>query len=234
MRFSPVALLPVALALVGVGFGSADDKKLLESRGWGRAIDPDGDCLMTEEKGKLTVKVPGSMHDLYPGQKDPKKRNNAPRVLTGVSGRFLAQVKVTAEWKPGGPLPGANTHPYNGAGLVVWASDTEFVRFERNVWVTPDGPMSFTTPLQYANGQQINAAKSTRNEFFKDQSTWLRVERDREKLTTSISHDGEKWIETSVLTARFPESVLVGVTAINSSDKEFVVEFEQFGIVGRP
>ncbi len=234
MNRTLAALALISLALVGALPGRADDKKLLERRGWGKAIDPDADCTMTEEQGKLTIKVPGSLHDLFPGQKDPKKRNNAPRVLQGVRGNFTALVKVTADWRPGAGLRGANTFPYNGAGLLVWESDTQFVRFERNLWVSPDGATSYTTPLQYANGRQVNATQTTRNEFFKGRSTWLKVQRTADTLTTHISHDGKDWLETATLTARLTEVVQVGVTAINSSDAEFVVAFEGFGIIGQP
>jgi regulation of enolase protein 1 (concanavalin A-like superfamily) len=228
----PAPLLALALA-VAAGALRADDKKVLEARGWGRAVDPDDDCTFTEAKGKLTIAVPGRLHDLFPGQRDPKKRNNAPRAVQPVKGDFTAGVKVTADWKPGGPLPGANTQPYNGAGLLVWDSDTQFVRFERNVWVGRDGAAwCFTTPLQYADGRQVNADRQTKDEHFKGRSTWLRVERGGDKLVFSISHDGDKWQEVDTLRAKLPEKLSVGVEAVNSSAKEFVVEFSEFGILG--
>lgn len=208
----------------------ADDKPQV-IMGWGTVIDPDKDCKVTEEKGKLTIKVPGSLHDLYPGQTDPKKRNNAPRVLQEVKGDFVAKVKVTADWKPGDKLPGSTTVPYNGAGLLVWESDTHLIRFERNVFVRPGMRISYTTPLQYADGRGANAVKSTTEEFFQGRSTWLKVERTGEKLTTSISHDGEKWIETATLAAKLGETLRVGVEAVNSSNTEFSVEFEAFTVI---
>lgn len=234
MKRAPFILLAVVLVLFGTVAGRADDKKLLEGKGWGKPIDPDADCTMTEEKGKLTITVPGSLHDLFPGQRDPKKRNNAPRLLQSVTGDFTASVKVAADWIPGRGLPGANTFPYNGAGLVVWESDSQFVRFERNLWITPNGPSCYTTPLQYKDNRQTNASKTTQTEFFKGRSTWLKVQRAGDKLTTSMSHDGKEWIETAELTAKYPESVQIGVTAINSSDGAFVVAFEEFRIIGRP
>ena len=209
------------------------DKKPREIKGWGEVVDPDGDCTVTEEKGKLSIKVPGTLHDLCPGQNDPKKRHNAPRLLQAVKGDFVAMVKVTADWKPGDRLADANTFPYHGAGLFVGDSDTQFVRLERNVWVAPDGQASYTTPLQYADGRQINRHRVSREEFFKGRSTWLKMERTGAELRTSISHDGNQWIETSVLAAKFAETVGVGVEAVNSSDKEFVVEFEEFKVAGK-
>lgn len=221
----------VAMVLVG-GPGRAADKPQ-EIKGWGKVIDPDNDCAFTEARGKLSITVPGSLHDLFPGQRDPKKRNNAPRVLTEVKGDFVASVKVTADWKPGAALAGAATFPYNGAGLILWESDTQFVRFERNLWVPPNGIGScYHTPLQFKEGRQINASRTGPTAFFRGRSTWLKMERSGEKLTTWISHDGKDWIETAVLPAKLPETVRIGVEAINSSSDPFTVEFEGFGIIG--
>ena len=232
MKRAFLVLTSFALALLGAGPNRADDKKVQEVKGWGKVVDPDDDCTVTEEKGTLSIKVPGSLHDLYPGQRDPKKRNNAPRVLQSVKGDFTAMVKVTADWKPGAGLPGANTFPYNGAGLLVWASDTQFVRLERNLWVTPKGESCYSTPLQYTEGRESNMTKTTGAAFYKGRSTWLKVKCAGDKLTTWISHDGKEWIETAVLTTKFPESVQIGVSAVNSSSQEFVVAFEEFGIIG--
>jgi len=140
---------------------------------------------------------------------------------------------VTADWEPGGNLPGASTVPYNGAGLLVWDSDTQFVRLERNIFIRPNMRISYTTPLQYVAGRQVNAVKTTTEEYFRGRSTWLKVERAGERLTTSISHDGHEWTETSVLTANLGASVSVGVEAVNSSNKEFVVEFEELKVAGK-
>ena len=220
----------LCLVFTGAGASCGDNEKPREIRGWGTVVDPDRDCTFVEDKGKLTVKVPGSLHDLYPEQTDPKKRYNAPRVLREVKGDFVATVKVTADWKPGDKLAGAITVPYNGAGLLIWVSDTQFIRLERNLWVRSGRTFSYTGPLYYTEGREANNPNINSSECFKGRSTWLRVARVGENLTTSISHDGKEWIETGVLTAKFPETLRVGVEAINSSDKEFAVDFEEFKV----
>ena len=97
----------------------------------------------------------------------------------------------------------------------------------------PAGRYSNTTPIQYKGTTLVNKVASTKDEFFKGRSTWLRVERAGEKLTTSISHDGKEWSETGVLTAKYPNAVRVGVYAVNSSDKEFVAKFEELKLKGK-
>jgi regulation of enolase protein 1 (concanavalin A-like superfamily) len=223
----------VCLVVAGLGespVAKAQDKKPREIKDFGEVTDPDGDCKIEEKEGKLTIKVPGSLHDLFPNQKDEKKRLNAPRVLREVEGDFVAYVKVTADWKPGGKIAEANTFPYNGAGLLIWGEGGEFVRLERNVWIAGAMPTSYITPLYYRGGRLVGGAKSTREEFYKDRTTWLRVEREGAKVTTSISHDGKEWSATGELETEFPKKIRVGVHAINSSDGEFVVEFEDFQV----
>jgi hypothetical protein len=236
MRRRLVAVLGVSACLglvpasLGISPAARAGDKPQEIKGWGAATDPDGDCKFEEKEGKLTIKVPGSIHDLYPGQKDEKKRFNAPRVLREIEGDFVAYVKVTADWKPGGKNPEANTFPYNGAGLLVWGPDGEFLRWERNVWLAGGAAVGYTTPLYYRDGRAANMPKSSREEFYKDRSTWLRVEREGGKVTTSVSHDGKAWTKTGELETEFPKKVYLGVHAVNSSDAEFVVEFEEFQV----
>lgn len=234
-RAGRASVLGLALALTVSGGGSAraDEPKPQEIAGWGTVVDPDGDCTLIEAKGALSVKVPGTLHDLYPLQKNRKARANAPRVVREVTGDFTAAVKVSADWKPGGKLPGSTSYPFNGAGLVVYASDGDFVRLERNLWVGPTGPVSYTAPIHYAGGVLANKPGSTRDEFFKGRSTWLKVERAGQTLTTWVSHDGKEWTETAGLATAFPEAVRVGVVAVNSSDAAFAVTFEGLTVAGK-
>jgi uncharacterized protein (TIGR03067 family) len=203
----------------------------LTIKGWGTVIDPDGDCTLREDKGEVTIKVPGTLHDLWFGQQDEKKRFNAPRILQEVEGDFAAQVKVTADWKPGAKIPIATNQPYNGAGLLVWESEKHLLRLERNLCVhSKHGTFSFITPIYDRDGKRVNATKTSTDGFFKGSSTWLRVKRDGQKISTAISHDGRAWTETGNLETEFPKKVQVGIAALNGSAREFVVEFADFQI----
>lgn len=218
----------------------AQKPKVSEIRDWGTATDQDGDCIILQSEGKLTIKVPGTIHDMYPGQRDPAKRFNAPRVLQSIEGDFVAEVKVTSEWKPGPRNPDATTRPYFGAGLIVWNSGGELVRLERNVWNEDRGlpanlkngllETSYTSPLYYKDAKSMGRLKTATNGFFKGQTTWLRLKRIGESIETAISTDGKEWVANETISTTFEKTVLVGVHAINSSTSEFVVEFENLKI----
>jgi WD40 repeat protein len=49
--------------------------------GWGEVVDPDGDCTFAGEDGKLTITLPGTIHDLNPDIFKDGRGGNAPRVL---------------------------------------------------------------------------------------------------------------------------------------------------------
>ena len=59
-----------------------EDHDIIE--GWGRPVDPDGDCAFNVDNDGMTIRVPGTPHDLS----IELNRMNAPRVLQDVDGRF--------------------------------------------------------------------------------------------------------------------------------------------------
>lgn len=195
---------------------------------WGTVIDPDGDCTIRRNNDTLVIGIPGSTHDMWFGSPEAKHRFNAPRVLREVSGDFIARVKVTCDWK----LTSGSS--YNGAGLVVWDSENQYLRLERNRYVRgsePRGPFSGITPLYDVNQQRTPGWRTSPEEFFRGRSTWLRIERLGARITTSVSHDGATWLQTGALATQFPDRVQVGVLAINTSPLGFVVEFDDFKVL---
>jgi len=67
--FRVVQVLPLIIfVLIGYTPSFAQDKKLQKIKDWGIVVDPGGDCAVTESNGKLSIKVPGTLHDLFPGQ----------------------------------------------------------------------------------------------------------------------------------------------------------------------
>src|SRR5258707_763187 len=94
LRFLTVLLLVSGCFLGFVVY--ADEKPALTIKGWGDVIDPDKDCQVRLDDGKVIVKVPGSAHD-FAGE---LQRWNAPRVLSEVKGDFILDVQVSGEFKP--------------------------------------------------------------------------------------------------------------------------------------
>lgn len=194
--------------------------------GWGERFNPDGDCVVfLRENGPLIISVPGTVHDLWPGRPDPRQSFNAPRVWRDVEGDFVAQVRVFADWKPYQP----DTN--NGAGLVVWDSEANFLRWERHVFMRDGRPTCSTAPMCIANHKKTSTAVlNDPNEFYPCRSTWLRIERKGSNITSALSHNGRDWIDTGTLTTTFPSRLKVGVFAFNASSKRFQAEFAKFSV----
>ena len=86
------SLLPckaAGLALIAAGLLAAPPTAI---KGWGQAADPDGDCGFEARDSKLTIQVPGTLHDLVADS----GHVNAPTVPSPVRGEFIAMVKSAA------------------------------------------------------------------------------------------------------------------------------------------
>jgi regulation of enolase protein 1 (concanavalin A-like superfamily) len=223
-----LVLPALALCLI-VGPAATQEDKPKTLEGWGAVTDPSGDCSFKAEKQRLVVKVPGSIHDL-----NPRTGMQAPRVLKTVKGDFVAQIKVTGDFKPGEKAADAEHSSFNGAGLLVWQDEKNYIRLERNRWyVSGEEKYACYPPLleYYKDGAyQDTDPNSTLDEFFKGRSTWLRLERKADKVVASYSHDGKEWTEAKEITVELPAEVTVGVAAINTSEEPFTVEFEEFKV----
>ena len=204
----------------------------------GMVIDPDGDCNFEAQDGKVVITIPGIAHDLS----SYNKKKNAPRILREVEGDFIVEVKVSCDLDPGDESAEEGKAIFNGAGLLIWHDDDHFVRFERNAFLMGTDHFNgdeelarrqetrFQTPLfeYWRQGTCSTPQSSTTEPFFKGKSTWLRIERRGDKITASLSHDGEKWDDTRDCPVTLPNKLLVGVAAINTSKKPFQATFEEF------
>ena len=197
--------------------------------GWGTAINPEGDCTIREQSGKLTIRVPAGVYDLWYGEEDPAHRSHSPRVVRTVRGDFVAQVRVTADWSVGTPL--ASGRFSRVAGLLIWDSEDHYLRHERNLFQSmrqPGVTAYWTPPLYDRGGARISTWKAGNTDIFGGRSTWLRLERKGQSITASMSRDGRVWEQTAVLETTFPETVSVGVLAHQASGGEFACEFDEF------
>lgn len=199
--------------------------------GWGRLIDPDHDCTVTAAQGKCTVQVPARLHDLNPRN----GKLNAPRVLQQVEGDFVVQVKVFGKLEPGANSTAPRSVPFNGAGLLLWADEKNYVRLERNMYLVRGTPACYPPLFEvYQDGQyQGTNPPPAKGVFFEHESTCFRLERKGNKIAAHYSHDGKKWTALREVTITLPPQVQVGVAALNTSDKPFAVQFHEFELRAR-
>ena len=197
----------------------------VEISGWGTFINPADDCDIEVAEGKVKFVLPETRHDLWYGGKVVENRFNAPRILQEVEGDFYVIVRVTANWKEGISEGG-----YNGAGLVIWDSEKQYLRHERNRFLNPaqtSKEYSYSTPLYDHNDHRV-FYNSTADDLYQGNSSWMQIVRSGAYFITSFSHDRKTWTRTGVVATEFPDTVQVGIIAINSTGREFTVEFDDF------
>jgi regulation of enolase protein 1 (concanavalin A-like superfamily) len=210
------------------GTAVAHENKSQTIPGWGVVTNPDGDCTVKAERGKLTVTVPEGTHDLNAKLGGMK----APRILKEVEGDFTVQVKVTGEFNPGDKPANEGTSAFNGAGLLLWQDEKNYLRLERNAWwIAAANQTACYPPLveYYQDGEyQETNPQATIEEFFKGRSTWLKVQRQGNKVTASYSHDDDQWTVAKEITVTLAKKLQVGVAVVNTAAKPCTVEFAEF------
>jgi regulation of enolase protein 1 (concanavalin A-like superfamily) len=225
MKRSMIPILVLALS-VGSIFCQADDNGPHTLPGWGTTIDPDGDCQFLQKDSTLQILVPATIHDL-----NPWRGQNAPRVVARVAGDFAVQVKVTGEFLPGMTSAGKGA-PFNGAGILIWENDRNYVRIERDAYWASGMLMCYPPLMEYWHKGRYSGANEepASAEYFQGNSTWLKAERRGKMMTVSISHDGLDWKLVKNFPVELADENLVGVAALNTSDLPFTVEFSDFSI----
>jgi len=189
--------------------------------GIGSWLDPNGDCRFRMEGDELIVDVPGKVHLLSPDL----RITNAPRILGDVDGDFSATVRI-----PGRILPGTKPlkdfpFTFQGAGLLVWQDDRNYLRLERGALNANDRPLVHQVLLETCRD-----GKPGRPVYFevREKPLILRVERKANEINCSYSPDGKTWIQVKNAVNPFASKVQVGISASNASPKPFAARFEGF------
>lgn len=188
---------------------------------WGVVVDPDNDCDLTANS--FSMRVPPTNHDL-----NPLRGSAAPRVLRPVDGDFDISVKVTADFKPGTTATGKG-RPFNGAGILIWQNEYNFLRVERNAWWDGESFQCYPPLIEYWHERRYSGANEPSvesAEFFRGDATWLKAVRRGRKVMISLSHDGKDWIDMKTIDVDFSGRLQVGVAGVNTSDKPFHVTFD--------
>ncbi|HQU44022.1 MAG TPA: hypothetical protein PK867_14480 [Pirellulales bacterium] len=195
-------------------------------QGWGRAIDPDGDCAIEHQAGTIGMTVVGR-HDLSIELPQPM---NAPRVMQDIEGDFIAIVEVDGVGPATGPSTVPTRPPYLGAGFLLWQDEKNYVRLE-HASVDVDGQVfDYLAFEERKNG----AHKTVYSQFgLKRDAVRLRLERRSGKLYGAASYDAQQWFGYPPLDIGMPAKVQLGVAAISSSSLPFTPEFKGLEVYRR-
>jgi hypothetical protein len=191
---------------------------------WGDPIDPEGDCKLSwdETSGRIAINVPATAHILSA----ELGRMNAPRVLLAVEGDFECRVRVARLSRPGGRTTQREYAPYQGAGILLWQDDDNYLRLE----IAADVHEGKVRP--YANFELRSHGTLTysRGQKITDGSNVVRLERRADELHAAFGTGGEQWTAFPPLTAKLADRLLIGVTAINTASKPLNAELDWFEI----
>jgi regulation of enolase protein 1 (concanavalin A-like superfamily) len=220
-------LLSVITAVVCITAAVADEPAARpnEVPGWGRVIDPWGDCKISldRENERLKIQLPGTPHVL--SAEVPQLPMNAPIVVRRVGGDFTANVRVLGRLAPG---PSRTTHydPYHGAGLIVWQDPSNYLRLERAVGFIRGQHHPYVN-YELREGGLLAV---TRGFAIEDGPLFLKLRRQGESFSAWYSYDGRRWVELGRVNTTFAERVEVGVMAVNSSRLPLSAELEMLNI----
>jgi hypothetical protein len=196
----------------------ADD----EIAGYGRFVDPVGDCSYKLADAKLTIQIPGAYHDLWP----VAGKVNAPLVLQDVEGDFSISVAVAhidrAERDT--RIAGlAGTTSFHAGSLVIWQDAKNFVRFDR----TQMDRSGQQITSWYLHVFKDGARTVELSALVPDRPTQLRLTRKASTLIAAYSQDGgSSWKEVPSQKIDLPAKVKAGVSALNNTVRGNKVTFE--------
>jgi regulation of enolase protein 1 (concanavalin A-like superfamily) len=177
-------------------------------KGWAW-IDPDEKRNPTPHNvdgGVLRVKVP-------PGKDMYGNSRTAPRYLKPITGDFQIETRVRIN----------PTENYQGAGLLLYVDDENFLRFERAFGGVGGGGSGLRLDAQ--KGDQFEAITSTADIQTDLEEVDLKLIRVGDTYTAYWrADDGAEWREAGSHTADYPDTIRAGLIACNTA-REYTVEF---------
>jgi regulation of enolase protein 1 (concanavalin A-like superfamily) len=185
----------------------------------GPLIDPDRDCKLSTDEEGFTIETPGKPHIITP------EKANAPRALEKVTGDFVAEVHVPGEIRPGANPLKQFPFTFQGAGLLLWLDQENYIRLERTVMYEA-GSRHQVMVESFKGGKPGR----TVNINVKGDKITLRMERHGGEINCTYSSDGKTWLPIRRWAAGLPPTVLVGVSASNISPKPFEARFTDFSL----
>ena len=222
------AIASIVLGCLLVASVRADDLQYGTVSGWGAMIDPDGDCSFLVQNQSVTIQIPGTAH----GLSAELSRMNAPRILQDIRGDFAIEVQVAGAFAPGGAAVAGRT-AYNGAGLVLWLDEANYIRLERAVLVRNAKARHYVNFEQRIDSRLARFGRPEDYDFDENKPCYLRLERKGVQVLGAIRQSKqEAWHQLGAKTVPRSDSLKVGVAAINASDKPFGPQFSELRLSG--
>jgi regulation of enolase protein 1 (concanavalin A-like superfamily) len=220
IRFRSALLLFLAACVVVAA--PAPKTKPFET-GWDKPVDPDGDCKFLRDNDGFTIEVPAKDHWLA----IEAGRMNAPRLLRDVEGDFIVEVRVRGEFHPS--VESAHEQAaFVWAGLLLMKDKNTYVRFERAASWRRGNVQSYDNGELREEGRAGSGGMKVLVVALEDKDTFLRLERQGDKLLGSISQDGKEWHTVAQFEVKLPAKVKIGVAACTLQSKAFAPRFDRF------
>lgn len=188
----------------------------------GPVIDPLNDCKVSKEGRGIEILIPAALHVLDP----TRGIADSPRALVEVTGDFMAQVKIPGIIEPGTASIGDWPFTFQGAGLLLWQDENNYIRLERAA--------GYSVALGASHRVMVESCKDGkpgRGVYLttREGNIALRMERKGNEITCSYNTDGKTWLPVKkAWSVPMAPRVQVGVSASNISAKAFGVRFEDF------
>ena len=175
--------------------------------GW-RWVDADGKYNPTEydlKSGVLHIDVPTGK-DLF------GESRTAPQLLKAITGDFEIETKVKFDPKDS----------YQGAGLLVFRNDNNYIRLERGFGGVGGGENGIRFDKRE---DEVYEPVATQEKFPTDAKiVELKMRRAGREFTAFWRVPGGEWREVGKYSSGYPETVQVGLIACNTAE-EIPVEF---------
>lgn len=185
--------------------------------GW-QWIDPDEKRVPTPhdvKKRVLSVRIP-SGKDLY------GENRTAPRYVKAITGDF--QIETRVKFQP--------TDNYQGAGLLIYKDDNNYIRFERAYGGIGGGGSGLRIDVRAGDEYKTVA---TPNDIQTDVGeVELKIIRERNTFTAFWrENEDAEWREAGEYESDYPDTILAGLVACNTA-REIDAEFAFIRLLPSP
>lgn len=156
---------------------------------------PEGSNIEVDGQNQLVLSTSSTGHDLYPGN------YTAPRILQEMDGNFTIMTHVLFQ-------PAAT---YEGAGLLIWQDETNFIRLERAAGDTQGIEFDVDQQGNYNRISLTSRAPTTSSEVN------LRLTRQGDQFTAAWREAGDAgWNEIGETNLHLTD-LMVGLHLVNAS-----------------